>query len=164
MTLRRWIFTASLLLLLALLVAGWLESIRVQPLALTPTLTGEAEYCLSCHTDLPEISPSHPVETFGCVLCHGGERLALDADLAHSTMRGGRNPSEFSVVEASCGSEQCHSGAASENRDHIQRALTSVQSTYAGAIANIRFTFGAQADLTPIYGIRSIQDLSLIHI
>ena len=162
MTLRRWVFTASLLLLLAVLAAGWLEARRVQPVALTPTLTGEAEYCLSCHADLPEISPSHPVETFGCVLCHGGERLALDADLAHSTMRGGRNPSEFSVVEASCGGEQCHSGVAQQDRDHIQRALTSIQSTYAGAIANIRFTFGAQADLTPIYGIRSIQDEQVI--
>jgi hypothetical protein len=108
--------------------------------------------------ELPEISPSHPVETFGCVLCHGGERLALDADLAHSTMRGGRNPSEFSVVEASCGGEQCHSGPAQSNRDHIQRALTSIQSTYAGAIANIRYTFGAQPDLTPLYGVSAIQD------
>ena len=92
MTLRRWIFTASLLLLLAVLAAGWLEARRVQPVALTPTLTGEAEYCLSCHADLPEISPSHPVETFGCVLCHGGERLALDADLAHSTIARGTQP------------------------------------------------------------------------
>jgi hypothetical protein len=98
------------------------------------------------------------VETFGCVLCHGGERLAVDADLAHSTMRGGRNPSEFSVAEASCGGEQCHSGPAQLNRDHIQRATTSIQSTYAGAIASIRYTFGAQSDLTPLYGISAIQD------
>ena len=66
------------------------------------------------------------------------------------------------MVEASCGGEQCHSGVAQQDRDHIQRALTSIQSTYAGAIANIRFTFGAQTDLTPIYGIRSIQDEQVI--
>jgi hypothetical protein len=158
MTLRRWIFTASLLLLLVLLTAGWQESRRVKPVSLTPTLTGQVEYCQSCHADLAEISASHPVETFGCVLCHGGERLALDAALAHSTMRGGRNPSEFSVVEASCGGEQCHSGPAALNRDHIQRAISSIQSTYAGAIASIRYTFGAQVDLTPVYGIFAIQD------
>ena len=162
MTLRRWIFAASLLLLLALLAAGWQESRRVQAVALTPTLTSEVEYCLSCHADLPEISPSHPIETFGCVLCHGGERLALDADLAHSTMRGGRNPSEFSVVEASCGGEQCHSGSPELNRDHIQRATTSIQSTYAGAIASIRYTFGAQSDLTPRYGVSAVQDKTVI--
>jgi hypothetical protein len=35
---------------------------------------------------------------------------------------------------------------------------TSIQSTYAGAIANIRFTFGAQSDLTPLFGINAITD------
>lgn len=162
MKLRRLILGASLLLLLAVLAAIWEESQRVEPIAMTPTLTGEVEYCLSCHGDLPEISPSHPKETFGCVLCHGGERLALDADLAHSTMRGGRNPSDFSVVEASCGGDQCHSGASEENLDHIHRALTSIQSTYAGAIANIRYSFGAQTELTPIYGVSAVKDENVI--
>lgn len=161
MQLKRWIFIASLWLMTAVLIAAWQESRRVQPLALIPSITGEVEYCQSCHADLPEISPSHPIETFGCVLCHGGERLALDADLAHSTMRGGRNPSGFAVAEASCGGDQCHSGPAALNRDHIQRATTSIQSTYAGAIASIRYTFGAQEDLKPIYGLFAVQDAQI---
>ena len=106
----------------------------------------KVEYCLTCHSDLPQVSNSHPVKTFGCVLCHGGERLALDANLAHSTMRGGKNPSDFSVVQASCGGANCHSGTAESNRNHIQRATTSIQATYAGAIANIRYAFGDQSD------------------
>jgi hypothetical protein len=121
-------------------------------------LTGESEYCITCHADLPEISPSHPVKTFGCVICHGGERLALDADLAHSTMRGGRNPSDLTVVEESCGGDNCHSGSSAEERDHIHRVNTSIQSTYAGAIANIRYTFGAQPDLTARQGIYGVTD------
>jgi hypothetical protein len=36
--------------------------------------------------------------------------------------------------------------------------MTSVQSTYAGAIANIRFTFGAQPNLTAKFGIRAVTD------
>jgi hypothetical protein len=148
---------ASLLLLLSLLIAGWHASRQPQPFALVPTLTGQVEYCLSCHSDLAEISPSHPVKTFGCVLCHGGERLALDANLAHSTMRGGKNPSDFAVVEASCGGENCHSGTAENNRNHIQRATTSIQATYAGAIASIRYTYGAQPDLTARFGIYAVQ-------
>jgi hypothetical protein len=36
--------------------------------------------------------------------------------------------------------------------------LTSVQTTYAGAIAQIRFTFGAQPDLTARLGITAVQD------
>jgi hypothetical protein len=154
---RRLIVVASALLLLTLLGIAWWESRRLKPVALTPALTGQVEYCLSCHTDLPEISPSHPVKTFGCVLCHGGERLALDANLAHSTMRGGKNPADFSVVEASCGGKDCHSGSVEGYRNHIQRATTSIQATYAGAIASLRYTFGAQSDLNASLGVTAIQ-------
>ncbi|MCB9134545.1 MAG: hypothetical protein H6636_03905 [Anaerolineales bacterium] len=155
---NRLLLFASFLLLLALIVVGWMEMHRLKPVALTPTLTGEVEYCLTCHADLPEISASHPVDTFGCVSCHGGERLALDADLAHSTLRGGSNPSELSVVETSCGGANCHSGDMADERDHIQRVMTSVQATYAGAIANIRYTFGAQTDLIAHFGINAVTD------
>ena len=155
---HRLIFIASVLLLFAILVAGWISNQQPDPVNLTPSLTGQSEYCLTCHADLPEISPSHPIITFGCVLCHGGERLALDADLAHSTLRGGRNPSDPAVVEASCGGVKCHSGAPEDERDHIQRVRTSIQSTYAGAITNVLYTFGAQPDQTARMGIYSIQD------
>lgn len=149
---------ASAILLLTLSLAWWVTSRQPQPVELIPTLTGQPEYCLTCHADLPEISASHPIKTFGCVSCHGGERLALDADLAHSTMRGGANPSGLEVVEASCGGSNCHSGSEADDRHHIQRVKTSVQATYAGAIANIRFTFGAQADLNPRYAISAVTD------
>jgi len=62
------------------------------------------------------------------------------------------------VVEESCGGSNCHSGSEADQRDHIQRVMTSIQATYAGAIANIRFTFGAQPNLTPIYGIDGVVD------
>lgn len=149
---------ASGLLFIVLAFVWWMNSCGPKPVELIPTLTGQPEYCLTCHADVPEISPSHPIATFGCVICHGGERLALNADLAHSSMRGGANPSDLSVVEASCGGSNCHSGSEADGRDHIQRVMTSVQSTYAGAIANIRFTFGAQTDLTPQFGINAITD------
>ncbi len=155
---RRLLTLSSFLLLLAIIFIWWNNSRRLKPIALIPTLTGQPEYCLTCHSDLPEISPSHPVKTFGCVLCHGGERLALDADLAHSSMRGGANPSDLSVVEASCGGSNCHSGSEADGRNHIQRVLTSVQSTYTGAIANIRYTFGAQTNLNAHFGIRAVTD------
>ncbi|MBP1693869.1 MAG: hypothetical protein H6Q37_1752, partial [Chloroflexi bacterium] len=148
---------SSAVLLLALVASWIIQDRQLKPVALTPTLTGQVEYCLTCHTDLSQISTSHPVETFGCVRCHGGERLALNADLAHSTMRGGANPSDLAVVEASCGGSDCHSGAAGNYRDHIQRVQTSLQTTYAGAIAQILYTFGAQADLKPRYGIQAVE-------
>ena len=155
---RRLIVIASALLLLTLLGIAWLESRRVKPVALTPTLTGQVEYCLTCHAGLPEISKSHPVKTFGCVICHGGERLALDASLAHSSMRGGKNPADYSVVEASCVGANCHSGSAASYNDHIQRATTSIQATYAGAISLMRYSYGAQPDQTALFGISAVQD------
>ena len=155
---NRLILIGSGTLLMVLVLAGWLTSRQPKPVVLIPTLTGQPEYCLTCHADLPEISSSHPVKTFGCVICHGGEPLALNADLAHSTMRGGANPSDLSVVQGSCGGSTCHSGTAADDQDHIQRVMTSVQSTYAGAIANILYTFGAQPDLTARFGIHAVTD------
>ncbi|HEX7621236.1 MAG TPA: multiheme c-type cytochrome [Anaerolineales bacterium] len=154
---RYFLLAASSALLLALFISALDESRRPKPVALIPTLTGQVEYCLTCHLDLAQISKSHPLQTFGCVLCHGGERLALDANLAHSTMRGGKNPSDFSVVQASCGGATCHSGTPESFSNHIQRATTSIQATYAGAIANIRYTFGAQPDLKARLGIFAVQ-------
>ncbi len=155
---RRSLLFASLVLLIVLALAAWKESLRPAPRAMTPTLTGQVEYCLTCHADLPEISASHPVQAFGCVICHGGERLALEANLAHSTLRGGKNPSDLAVVQASCGGDNCHSGTAQAERNHIQRVMTSLQATYAGAIASIRYTFGDQPDLTARQGIFAVQD------
>jgi hypothetical protein len=156
---RRTLLFTLIVLLAIMAFAAWRESRQPKPVEILPTLTGQAEYCLTCHADLPEISPSHPIQTFGCVICHGGERLALDADLAHSSMRGGKNPSDLTVVEASCGGEKCHSGAAGQQRDHIQRVMTSLQATYAGAIANIRYALGAQPDLTARMGIYAVSSL-----
>lgn len=144
---RRLRLAGALVLLGLVILAAWKDARKPTPIPLTPAITGEIEYCLTCHNDLPVISPSHPIETFGCVLCHGGERLALNADLAHSSLRGAKNPSDLVVVAASCGGDNCHSGAAQAQRDHIQRVQTSIQTTYAGAIASIRFTFGDQPDL-----------------
>jgi hypothetical protein len=158
---RRPYVIASLLLVIAILVATWAAQRGPKPVELIPTLTDKPEYCLTCHADLPEISPAHPINAFGCIICHGGEALALDADLAHSTMRGGRNPADLLVVEANCGGTDCHSGPVEKQRDHIHRVMTSIQSTYAGAIANIRYSFGAQPDLTARLGIYGIQDDSI---
>ncbi len=156
---RRWLIFAGSVLLLASVGAAWVTYARQpKPVVLIPTLTGKPEYCLTCHSDLSQISASHPIKTFGCVICHGGEALALDANLAHSTMRGGANPSDLTVVQASCGGSQCHSGSAAEDRDHIQRVMTSVQSTYSGAIANILYTFGAEPDLTARFGMHAVTD------
>ena len=155
---KRVLFIVSAILFSVVLVVLWAEGQRPEPVMLTPTVTGQPEYCLTCHADLAHISPSHPVEVVGCVRCHGGERLALDADLAHSTLRGGRNPSDPAVVELSCGGSACHSGTAEADRDHIQRITTNLHTTYAGAIAKVRYSIGAQPDPAAYFGLVSAAD------
>lgn len=148
----------AMVLLASAAAAWWIHLIQPAAVRLVPSLTAQPEYCLTCHSELGEISPSHPVKVFGCVSCHGGERLALEADLAHSTMRGGANPSDLSVVQQSCGGSACHSGSAADQRDHIQRVMTSVQSTYAGAVASILFAYGLEDDLTARFGMHATTD------
>jgi hypothetical protein len=153
-----WLAAGALVMLSSVVAAGWREFSQPNPVLLVPSLTGQPEYCLTCHGDLPEISASHPVKVFGCVSCHGGQPLALDADLAHSTMRGGANPSDLSVVQQSCGGDACHSGSSADQQDHVERVMSSIQSTYAGAIANILFTYGAEPDLTARFGMDAVTD------
>lgn len=147
---------ATWLFFMALLAAGLIFVSKPQTKTITPSQTGEVEYCLTCHADILPISKSHPTDIFGCWGCHGGERLSLSADLAHNTMRAGNNPSNLDSVEQSCGGESCHSGSAGAQRDHIQRVKMSIQGTYAGAIAMLRFSFGAQSDLNAQKGIYAV--------
>jgi len=149
----------ALLLIIGLIVVR--QAALPAPKSITPTLTQQPELCLTCHDGIEEVSAAHPTEAFGCVLCHGGNALALDKNLAHAGLRGGKNPADFSVVEVSCGGTQCHAGDAVDERNHIQRSLTSIQATYAGAIAQVRRSFGAQSDGVAHFGISAITDDSV---
>lgn len=113
-----------------------------------PAVSAGPELCLTCHIGLEEISPSHPVETFGCVICHGGLGLALDKELAHTGLR--PNPADLGLVEQSCGQAGCH---ADPGRNHIEQVTRSLQATYAGSISMVRYTFGAQKELAPLFEI-----------
>jgi hypothetical protein len=172
-----WFVISTLLALSTLMVALWKEAhpawrqwqleynaqsgvapIPKQIQAFTPTRTGQPELCLTCHTGIEEISASHPTENFGCVICHGGEPMALDKDRAHSTMRGGKNPSDLSVAAQSCGQIDCHGGYADEEQNHVDRVLKSIQSTYAGGISHVRYAFGAQNTPDARLGLHAVAD------
>ncbi|MDO9065718.1 MAG: hypothetical protein Q7U96_01360, partial [Chloroflexota bacterium] len=129
------------------------------PIPVVPTQGGKPEMCLTCHLGIEEISASHPVEAFGCVVCHGGERLALDKELAHVGLRGGANPSRLDVAAQSCGQVNCHGGwteSGPGNRNMVDRVNRSLQATYAGGISLVRYSFGAQSSLDPLYATRAV--------
>jgi hypothetical protein len=156
MKIDRFVVFGSILLTSLMTLAIIRQLSLPAPRSITPTLTGKQELCLTCHTGIEEISQSHPIEAFGCVTCHGGDPLALDQNLAHTNLRGGKNPSDFSVAASSCGGSECHSGSIADQRDHIQRSMTSIQATYAGGIAQVRRAFGAQSDAVARFGIYAI--------
>ncbi len=116
--------------------------------SITPSRTGEAERCLSCHSGIEAISASHSIEEFGCVSCHGGDRLALDAESAHAGMV--HNPAALDTATEYCG--ECHAA-------QIVTVERSIMTTYAGAIALIRRSFGLQPDSTAHYAIEDIGHL-----
>jgi len=137
-----------------------IDSLTVKIVSITPTLTGKPELCLTCHLGIEEISPSHPVQAFGCVICHGGQGLTLDKESAHKTLRG-RNPSDLAYAQQSCGTapngQACHNGAAHDWQNMVDRVQRSLQATAAGAIAHTRYTFGLQKSPFPIYGTSEVR-------
>jgi hypothetical protein len=116
--------------------------------SITPKLTGQPENCLTCHTGIEPMSASHSIEEFGCVSCHGGEGLALDAEAAHTGMV--INPAALSTAQQYCG--DCHPA-------QVVTVQRSIMTTYAGAISLIRRAFGLQPDGTAQYAVQAVGHL-----
>ncbi len=133
---------------LGLMLVGFVLLLQKPIHEISPTLTGKPERCLSCHTGIEPVSSSHPTEKFGCVSCHGGEAMALDADTAHSGMV--RNPSALDVAQQYCGN--CHAA-------QIYLVQHSIMTTYSGAITLVRRAFGSQSDATALYAVHQIDNL-----
>ena len=119
-------------------------------IALTPRLTGQTEYCLTCHTGIEDISASHTTADFGCVLCHGGDGQSIDEATAHQGMV--TNPSSLDNAQQYCG--DCHGG-------QVLTVQRDIMNTYAGAITLIRRAFGLQTTGQAEYGAVAIGDLKL---
>jgi hypothetical protein len=134
------------------------EPIRVRQI--TPTLTGRPERCLTCHFGIEQISAAHPTETFGCVVCHGGNRLGLTPERAHQGLLGGRNPSDFRVIDQTCGQRGCHAGRDHSYQDVVDRSRKSLMATMAGVILGLRLSWGAQPDARARYASVGVADLT----
>lgn len=130
------------------MLVGFIMLLQKPPIQMTPTLTGKPERCLNCHSGIEPISLSHPTEEFGCVSCHGGQAMALDAETAHSDMV--RNPSALDVALQYCG--DCHAA-------QVYLVQHSIMSTYSGAITLVRRAFGAQSDDIAQFAVTGIDHL-----
>ncbi|MGP7969584.1 MAG: hypothetical protein ACLPQL_04065 [Desulfobaccales bacterium] len=126
---------------------------------LRPIITGKEERCLTCHDGLEEVSPSHPVEEFGCVICHGGQGIGVTVAVAHQGLIGGRNPSDLSVASQTCGGAggQCHAGRRLVAQNEVTRVRCGVMATMSGVIASLRYSWAAQTRRSNSIQLRSSQ-------
>lgn len=112
---------------------------------------GKQELCLTCHLGIEEISPSHPIDSFGCTVCHGGNAMSLNKGEAHRGMYGGGHPGSLKVSRLSCGASdgpvKCHSGNEREADDEVDLVPTSLMANKGGELSMVRYMFGL--DLAP---------------
>lgn len=108
---------------------------------------GKIERCQTCHLGIEEISESHPSDSFGCAVCHGGNPLSLDKETAHGQMYGGGHPGSLAAVSLSCGGTgpngaACHSGNHELADNQADTVKSSIMSTKAGELGVVRRIFG----------------------
>ena len=94
--------------------------------------------CVSCHKEVKDPDPSHPISAFGCYTCHLGNRYSLDRERAHFTMV--RNPGDLRVVDRTCGKTGCHS-------DIAARVKNSLMATNVGILRTIQEQWLKRRDL-----------------
>lgn len=123
-----------------------LHSFRSSPLRLSidasllesskhPTLDGTRESCVICHNDVSGFTQSHDPSAIGCFACHGGNPYDIDKDGAHKGME--LLPGNFSNVEMSCGTMNCHP-------DIVNRRESNLMANLSGMISVDRYVFNEQ--------------------
>ncbi|MBI4775366.1 MAG: hypothetical protein HY788_14550 [Deltaproteobacteria bacterium] len=120
--------------------------------------------CPTCHIGLEEISSAHPVEAFGCTICHGGDGRSLDKEAAHAGLLGAQNPSRLDVVDRTCGrtapdGAACHGGRTDLHRSQTERVPRALMATMAGVIASLRVVWNAQDTMEPRFASQTVESL-----
>jgi hypothetical protein len=131
-----------------------------KPEIVTLTLpNGNQERCQSCHLGIEEISLSHPTDSFGCTVCHGGNGLALDEKTAHANWHGEGKPGNLTTVNYSCGGTgfdgvKCHSGNPDSKDNPVDLVQSSIMVTKAGELSTVRRAFN-------IFPWQTIEEITL---
>jgi hypothetical protein len=128
---------------------------------IVPTAFGRPERCLTCHQGIEQISPSHPVQAVGCIVCHGGQGLALTKTEAHRGLLG-RNPSDLRTARASCGgggaTTRCHAGRESPVANMVYRVERTIMASMTGVLTSLRLAWGAQSEFPARFASAGISD------
>ncbi len=135
-----------LLLLLAVLALIIRENMTTRPEDIHQTAAGQIEMCLSCHqTEI--LDPAHDRNVLGCSPCHGGDRLAIDKDIAHEGLI--KNPGDLRVVDKTCGMAGCHA-------PDVKKVKNSLMATNRGIIATLLYYWGEAPDQDGNYSVEQL--------
>ncbi len=148
--------------------AAQAAEVAAQPpriIEITPAATRRPERCLTCHQGIAPISPSHPPGAVGCVVCHGGQGMALTKAEAHRGLLG-RNPSDLATARASCGGNdkvagRCHAGREEPAANMVERVERTIMTTMTGVITSLRVTWGAQDSFHALFASTRVNDPAL---
>ncbi len=112
-----------------------------------------ADQCRTCHTNVADMSASHPVKTMGCAACHLGNPFSADKENAHAGMV--RNPSDLLWADKTCGKTECHPALVKDVRK-------SIMTDNSGLVSATLFQWRESATLNDsLVQIHSIPDTSL---
>ncbi len=106
-----------------------------KPNKVTKTLSGQIDMCLSCHFETPD--KAHGRKVLGCFVCHLGNPLSGDPDIAHQGVV--LNPGDLRVVNRTCGQEGCHV-------EQVKQVKNTLMATNRGIISTLRFYWGETKD------------------
>jgi len=88
-----------------------------------------SEGCVSCHRQVSDPDPSHPISAFKCQACHLGNPYSLSKERAHLGVV--RNPGDLRVLNWTCGKTGCHP-------DVMNRVKNSLMATNRGMLKTIQ--------------------------
>lgn len=108
-------------ILLALFLPTNYLNISSFPKSYTKIQSFQVDNCLNCHKNYGSLDENHPIEVFGCAMCHGGSANAKTKEEAHKQMV--INPSYLQHAQIFC--SNCH-------KDIVHRVSTSPMQTQIG--------------------------------
>ncbi len=113
-----------------------------------------ADGCLTCHSDVRDMSKAHPNNVLGCAKCHLGNPYATEKSIAHRGMV--KNPSDLHWVHKTCGQSDCHAQWAG----HVRK---SIMTTNSGLVASTMYQWQEKAtpNDTTIRISQNVPDTSL---
>ncbi|HCC69251.1 MAG TPA: hypothetical protein DEP99_05130 [Nitrospiraceae bacterium] len=145
---RKSVILLSVMFIASIFVFSYLKEASTQTGSTAPKAPNPVDAgCLKCHEGIEPISDGPVMSKLTCVQCHMGNPDGATKEGAHKGMYA--NPSDFRVVDKTCGT--CHP-------EDVANSKKSLHATMAGKISGARYTWAAQDTKHAIYATYEVED------